>query len=126
MSAIRNRRQIERRIRHTVDRLVEAMQLEWLDIYLLFDEDGDRQVIAKSVCDFQYRRVSITWTLAEVAVLTDAELRATALHELVHALLAPLWSSHPGQGKRSVQMLNELATENVSRAVLAILTTESE
>lgn len=124
-TAIRNRQKIERRITMMVNELVEAMGLEWLDVHVMFDENGDRDAVAKSSCDWQYRRILITWTLQESANLPDDELRLTAIHELCHALVEPLWDSHPGKGKAHVAKLGELVTENMARVVRSLLSASS-
>lgn len=121
MSAIRNRDKIERRITDIVDELVEAMALGWLEVQLRFDEGPGANFMASASCDWQYRRIVIVWSIPDVAKCPDAELQLTAIHELCHALIEPLWDSHPGKEKAHVVKLGELVTENVARVVQSLL-----
>lgn len=123
MTAIRNKAKLEKRITETVDRLVEVMELGWLEVVVRFNEElSDDRTVASARSDWQYRRCVIAWNLDECASLTDDEITTTAIHELCHGLIDPLWSSHPNQVDPNVANLNELATENVARVVQALLT----
>lgn len=124
MNAIRNRRKLEKRITAIVDELVEAMDLGWLEVQLRFDEFGNREApsVAKSACDWQYRRNVMTWTLPEASSLTNTELQLVAIHELCHSLIEPLWDAHPEREDRGVVNLGELVTESVARVVQFLLT----
>lgn len=125
MSAIRNRAKIEGRITDIVGELVERMDLGWLEVQLRFNEGPAADFMAAASCDWQYRRIVITWSIPDIARLNDSELRRTAIHELCHALIEPLWDSHPGKEKTHVVKLGELVTENVARVVESVLA-ESE
>ena len=49
--------------------------------------------------------------------MTDAELTGVAIHEIVHALIEPIVSVLNETQIRANRKLNELATENVARAI---------
>lgn len=121
MSAIRGREKLEDRIRTAVLALADLMDLGWLEVQLRFDESGGSRAVASASCDWQYRRIVITWDLTECSILKDEELERVAVHELCHALVEPIWDSHPNRDKDHVTKLGELVTENVARVVLHLL-----
>lgn len=104
----------------------------WLYITVAFDPkhaDGeDGRVACTTTCDWEYRQVSFLWNLPIVATLTEQDLHDTALHELVHALIAPLWDCvrEEDQENKHIGKLNELATENVTRVIRHIMEVANE
>ena len=81
---------------------------------MLDPENGDSTAaVTKSV--WQYRFAIIHWYMPNVVGMSDDDLENTVVHEYVHVLLGPL-AAHI---KNSAADLNELATENVARALLA-------
>lgn len=104
----------------------------WLHITVGWDTkhaDGDDGRIAcTTVADWEYRQVGFVWNVPIVATLTDEDLHDTALHELVHALIAPLWDSVPEkkQENKQIAKLNELAVENVCRVIKHVLEAKDE
>jgi hypothetical protein len=81
---------------------------------MLDPENGDTTAaVTKAV--WQYRFAIIHWYLPNIAGMSDDDLENTVVHEYVHVLLGPL-ANHI---KASGNDLNELATENVARALLA-------
>ena len=100
----------------------EAMDMGWMTITHKFSTrlDDDR-ITATAVSDWMYRQGTVIWNLAMVATMEDDRIQATLVHELVHMLTACLWESLPDKVKDDVHSLNELATENVTRAILALM-----
>lgn len=120
MSNIREAKLLKARIEQIVEDAALLMDLGWLEVQLRFN-DGGADYVAAASCDWQYRRIVITWTLPECIALKDAELKRVAVHELCHALIEPIWDSHPYKEKDHVAKLGELVTENVARVVLHLL-----
>ncbi|MDE3023764.1 MAG: hypothetical protein KGI54_18265, partial [Pseudomonadota bacterium] len=106
-----------------VDELLQRFEMQWTTIINRFNTslEADR-VVCATMADWEYRQASLNWNLPLVATFTDDELKAVAVHELVHVLTAPIWESIPtGRTRDNLFRLNELATENVSRVLLALL-----
>lgn len=127
--AAKHRRRAEEAIRQAA---YEMGIPQWLYINVGFDSkhaDGeDGRIACTTVADWEYRQVGFVWNLPIVATLTDEDLRDTALHELVHALIAPLWDCVPEnkQSDKFIGKLNELATENITRVIKHVLEVADE
>ena len=111
-----HRTRAEEAIRHTAYRMGLT---QWLNITVRFNEglDDDERVVCRCVADWEYRQASFIWNLQAIAALNDRDLNETAQHELVHALIAPLWCELSDKQQAKLGKLNELATENVARAL---------
>jgi len=99
----------------------------WLNIVVSFDpRAGDDRVACETLCDWEYRQVSFMWNLPILASMTDRDVWDTAVHEVCHALIAPLWDCIPEkkQEKDHIHKLHELATENVARAFRQLMEEE--
>ena len=92
--------------------------LGWLTIKNVFSEDPspDPQDIAWTTTDWEYRRTEITWYLPRVAELELQELEETVVHELAHALVAPMEENLTEKHRK----VCEFAVESVARALLAV------
>lgn len=116
------RRDTEARIGLVVDRWVKRLDISWLAVtnrFTLTDGDSDDRVACLAIPDWQYRQVTLRWNVVQTAGMEDDELEKTVVHELVHALIAPLFDELPDKEQTRLAKLNELATENVARAILA-------
>lgn len=122
MAKLRGQDQIEASIEAISDNLVERLELGWLRIVHRYETraDGER-VVAEAVADWEYRQVSIVWSVGVALTLSNDELRRVLLHELIHAMIAPLWVELPDALQGKLAKHNELATENVARMVLSAL-----
>jgi hypothetical protein len=119
---IRDRLDNEQRCIDMMDGLSGRFDLGWLRINHAFNVARDEERIAcRTVCDFEYRQVSFVWYLAAVASMPDDELESVAIHELVHAMMAPLWNSLNERTQDKLHVMNELATENVTRMIEAVM-----
>lgn len=109
----------EARVRALAERVQADLGLGWCSIEHRFTTvfSADR-ILAEAEVDWEYRQASIAWNLQAVAVIDDAELLATMVHELVHVMIAPLWESLPDKIQAQTSKLMELSTENVSRSIL--------
>ena len=109
------------RVLSVTDQLTTEMELEWCRIRHVFGVEsmGD-QVIATTEAHWEYRQATITWNLEQVMELSDTELELVVVHELVHVLLAPLWGSLSAPAQGRLDKLNELAAENVTRALYSV------
>jgi hypothetical protein len=123
VGTVRDQEIHEARVLGMAERVERELDLGWLKITHKFSTRADERVAAEAFPDWEYRQASILWQLCVVATITDEELHATMIHEVVHCLTAPLWNSLPTLAKH-FDRLNELATENVTRAILAALTVE--
>jgi hypothetical protein len=124
MAAFKGQDLLEATISDLTDQLVDKLELGWLKITNRFEtrRDGpDARQIAEAVTDWEYRQVSIVWSVPVALSHTDEELRATLIHELVHALNAPVWNELSASQQDKLSKLNELSTENMTRALLAAL-----
>jgi hypothetical protein len=106
-----------RRCTHMFNEMVVILKLEWCDFTLRFDEDGNNNSIAQIRTQYEYREAFITFNVTACMVLEDAELRKVIIHELCHVLMGPIHKKLKGG---SVEK-EELATQNIQRAILAAL-----
>lgn len=122
MTKLRDEDATKERLEALVARLVKRLDLGWLTWVNRFEtsKDGDR-VACSTVADWEYRQVSMKWMLAMVASMTDEELEALCIHEMVHGLIAPLWVEIPTKYEQRLNKVMEFSTENVARAILAAL-----
>jgi hypothetical protein len=119
----KGRREVEDRLRQLVADVANRLDLGWLDISVTFRDDStDDTPLCEELGDWHYRRAALRWSVTHAASATDEELHGAAVHELVHALIGPLWDSLPDKQQTELTKLNELATENVTRAILALWT----
>lgn len=119
---IRNQAKIEHNLRTITEQLAEQLELGWVKLSMSFDTGhSEDRVLCQCFCDWEYRQATIRWNVRQASSCTDDELKETALHELIHILNAPVWESMTELEQERLYKLNELATENVTRAILAIL-----
>lgn len=119
---IRDEAKLKARLTRITKETAKRLDLDWQMINVNFDaSNGEERILCSTESDWEYRQATLTWNLVQAAVTTDDLLRATAVHELVHVLTAPLWNSIPTKLQGPLEKLNELATENVARAILAAL-----
>lgn len=116
-----NRSLHEARVGHLVDRWVDLMAMEHIDIVNLFSdglhgEEADTPEVTAAIttASWEYRKAEIHWYLPMVAAMSDEGLEEVVVHELCHVLLGPL-KDHI---KAGANKLEELATENAARAIL--------
>lgn len=111
----------EQRVTTAVDRCVDLMDLSHIRVSNVFsdiahgEETGECELTA-AITDssWEYRQASITWYLPMIASMSDADLEVCVVHELCHVLLGPIREHLKASGAK----LDELATENVARAIL--------
>lgn len=125
MTKINHESAEKKRIESLMETLRDRLNLGWLTMHVKYDTtmpdaDNDR-VVCKSIPDFEYLQVTLIWNLALSMTRNPDDLRHDAIHELAHCLLAPLWSSIPDKLESSLAKMNELAAENVARAIAAAL-----
>ncbi len=121
---IRDQQKLERRVLSLGRRLQQALDLHWLTINHKFSTvHTDDRITAETQADWTYRQATIIWNLPLVATMSDDTLETTMVHELVHILNASVWESLPDKVKDQIHPLNEFATENVARAIVAALRT---
>ena len=120
---IRNQSELEARILALSDRLQTTLDLGWLRIVHKFDSRLDRaeREVAETVADWMYRQATVIWSIPLVSVLSDEDLESVMIHEFVHILNASVWESLPDKVKDTIHPLNEYATENMARALVAAL-----
>ena len=108
------------RVERCVAELQKEFDLGWITIINKYDTvtDGER-ICCETTCDPEYRQNSLKWNLTMVALSTDEELTAVVIHEFVHVLIACLWDFLPAKIKNDFSRLNEMAVENVTRAIVA-------
>src|SRR5579872_6047859 len=97
--------------------LEQDLGLGWWTIRHHFNETDSRDddtIIADTSCNWEYRDATITWFLPICAAQSDDELLATAIHEYVHILLAPIESDCTAPDK-----VKEYAVESVAKMILA-------
>lgn len=124
--AEKNKRRAEEAIRLAAYRMGLPA---WLNIVVGWDYNhSEERVACETNADWEYRQVSFKWNLPLVASLTDDDLNETAVHELIHALIAPLWDclTDKQQAKKHTGKLNELATENVARVITHLMRENDE
>jgi len=111
------------RVRLCAESMQAALELGWLDIEHKFTTTHDpEKTCCTSYPEWKYRQGSMVWNLTVTVTLTDDELEAITIHELAHFLTDCLWGSIPeGPKKEALVNLNELATENVARAIMAAM-----
>lgn len=110
------------RVEAAVQRLAFLLGMDWILVQNRFTVKKDEFAAAESsVGDSQYRQHSIQWNLSATATVTDEELEAIVVHELVHALLGTLWDQISAAQQEKLKWFNERATEDVTRAILALL-----
>ncbi len=111
------------RIQTRCDALAAELDLSWWQITHRFNTkppEEDHRQAARTVADWEYRQATITWVMSLTVVETDEDLDALIVHELVHIMTACVWCEQPDPkpGSQLVK-LNEMAVENVTRAILA-------
>jgi hypothetical protein len=122
VSHIRDRDKVEARVRKLVTKLVKTLDLGWLEVQVRFDEGtSPDSPVCGSQCDWQYRRIVMSWNLENAAPLLDDELQLVAVHELCHALIEPIWSCLPEEQTKEQRGLGEMSTENVARVIHHLL-----
>lgn len=68
--------------------------------------------------NWMYRDIVTTWHLSNIGRLTDLALSKVVVHERVHGLMAPL--KEEISDSPYVKQLEELATENIARAIMSV------
>lgn len=100
--------------------------LDWLEYKVEYSSvvsEAAASTIASSSWNWFYRQGEMTWFLPQVAQLEDKEIRDTAIHEFVHALIDPIWGELSDEDQKRLDHHMELATENVARALVHVLDT---
>lgn len=123
MSKIRDQELHESRCTHVVEELTQMLDVGWMTFHNKFESSAEGRVICEATTDWEYRQCCLTWNLHHVATMLGDELMSAAVHEIVHALNAPVWESLPTKEQVKVEKLNELATENMARAIIHLLKT---
>jgi hypothetical protein len=123
--SIRDREANQKRCEQLVAKLVKRLDLGWLRVNHAYttarEEDAASRICCRAVADWEYRQVSFIWTLAIASSVPDSELLEIAVHEIVHALNAPLYKSLTDAQQQRLHEVNELSTENMSRVILHLL-----
>lgn len=126
---MRNENAEKKRVEDLVSYVTQRLDLGWCEVHVRFsvkldgaDDDASHPRVA-AVCqpDWEYRQASIVVYPAETAVMTDDEVFKMVVHELCHVLIAPLWSEVSAKDGERLGKHNELACENVARALLAAM-----
>lgn len=112
------RAELEGRVKFIVENLVEAFDMGWIEVYCRFDDTNDPdRTLCKTTGEWKYRRAALEWSLPQVALNSDEEICGTAIHELVHVLIEPLFGSLKESEQERLADLNEFSTESVSRVL---------
>jgi hypothetical protein len=82
-------------------------------IYIPHFNKHNKDIIADTSAEWEYRSATIRWYLGRTATLADTDLEITAIHELSHVLLAPM-ESHV---KNRYTEQAEFAVENTARLI---------
>ena len=108
----------KKRINDLFDTYNRLFGLDWLTIKMKFrTANDDTRVAAETTADWEYRQASIVWNLSVTTTMTDEDLSATMIHEIVHVLNAPLYKSLTDKVQDSHHTLYEFSTENVARVI---------
>lgn len=112
----------EARVNDLTEKIAAELDLDWLSVRTRFNEhpaaDGG-DTVAETLPHWEYRQTKIIWNSEVGITQTDEQLERVIIHELVHALLAPIWEEIPATQQNRLAKHNELATENVTRAIQA-------
>lgn len=84
--------------------------------FLATTNEEDHTTCALTASEWTYRAAKIEWYLPALAVQSLADIENMVVHELVHVLLGSIRS----RLKSGSEDHEELATENVARALLAV------
>jgi len=122
-ASIKDQEAIEQRVMAVMDDLIEQFKLDWWRVRVRFDPriDGDERVVCDTTADWEYRQVGFVWSLFQLPSLTDEELHAIAVHEIVHMLMSPIWNELSEPQQTRLHKNNELATENIARVISHVL-----
>ena len=108
------------RVIEAVENILEELNVTYVDVKIKTNTKmGDERVTCETTTDWEYRQASMDWCLPIVAVLSDLDLRRTAVHEVVHVMVAEM--EMQVKDKDLPNKLCERAVENVTRAILEIL-----
>ena len=120
--AINGQDLFEAKATEILDRVCDELDLGWLSVRQRFNEhpsaDG-ADTIAETAPQWEYRIATIIWNVEVGVSQTDEKIERVVIHELVHALMSPLWSELSAAQQNKLAKQNELATENVTRAIQA-------
>lgn len=123
---MRNQRAEELRVEAQVKEAARRLGLLWLKIDQEFSpvrHTETPETVATAYAQWEYRQVALTWYLPVTTLLDDREIFSRAVHELGHALLAPVCEEITDRDQKRLEKHIELATENVSRALESALDT---
>lgn len=102
------------------------LDLGWVQVSHVFcdsmagEESDDLETTAAvTLASWEYRTATITWYLPMVACMHRDRIKLCAIHEYVHVLLGPI-KEHIKTTSHALK-LEELATENVARAIVSAL-----
>lgn len=122
----------KQRITGMVDALIDRLDLGWTRWAVRFavkldtdagDDASHHRTVAIAEPDWEYRQATLIFYPATSVGMTDVALREIAIHEIAHVLIAPMWVSACKYEDLDEELseVNELATENVARALEAAL-----
>ena len=124
---VRNEELEQARCESITDNILEELGVSaWMTVRHKYStrNDEDARIGAETTTDWEYRQATIEWVLPITSQLTNLELHRLAVHEVVHTLLAPMESLVKCVQNDPKALLCELAVENVTRAILEVLSTE--
>lgn len=95
----------------------ERLEMSWLTLTLVRSDavHEEESTYADTNAQWQYRQAQIRVFLPMLVALTDGQIEAIIVHELVHVLVNPMASLLKDKDSK----LAELAVENVAQALLA-------
>jgi hypothetical protein len=118
----KGQKEFEKRATEMTNRIAEELDLGWLRINHRFNEHAAPEsldTIAEAYPHWEYRQTKIIWNVSTASTVNDDELERVIIHELVHALIAPLFEELSNAQQQKLSKQNELSTENITRAITA-------
>jgi hypothetical protein len=104
-------------IRKFLDQWITCLGLRWwkIDVYWFktrkevkrFKKQGSKYAFARCYADWRYGTASIHINLPAFDVLSDAEIEATVVHELVHVLVNEMQAGGMDHEERAVTGLTK-------------------
>lgn len=110
-------RYFERKVRDLTKHWQDTMGLGWLSVSTLFEEEPNPKcpdMVAETTTYWEYRDTHTTWFKPRAMQLTTPMIEGVIVHELVHAITAPLEVHlRPGYAEQ-----REFAVESLARAIM--------